>query len=319
MNKRPQRASSNERWLVSYADYMTLMFAFFVVLYSVSLVKEEEYSVLTDVLGNVFQSAEGTGVSGDGVLVSNQTRNSHFFGEKVLPGKGEALVDSNADIQPHDEVHTGSPLDILSAELSTLLAENVEGRQVQISNNGRWLEIRIDSTVLFASGSASLMRNSFNVLSSISMILQNHRYRFRVRGYTDNQPINNELFRSNWQLSAARATAIVEQFQVLGIAPQRMAIEAFGEYSPEADNATVEGRRQNRSVVIAVSPEEYIPVVPSDKQRKISEIVTLQSGQIPDSDTINVIPLTHGGIRITTRQSETTTSDTQSDSESDNK
>lgn len=319
MNKRPQRASSNERWLVSYADYMTLMFAFFVVLYSVSLVKEEEYSVLTDVLGNVFQSAEGTGVSGDGVLVSNQTRNSHFFGEKVLPEKGEALVDSNADIQPHDEVHTGSPLDILSAELSTLLAENVEGRQVQISNNGRWLEIRIDSTVLFASGSASLMRNSFNVLSSISMILQNHRYRFRVRGYTDNQPINNELFRSNWQLSAARATAIVEQFQVLGIAPQRMAIEAFGEYSPEADNATVEGRRQNRSVVIAVSPEEYIPVVPSDKQRKISETVTLQSGQIPDSDTINVIPLTHGGIRITTRQSETTTSDTQSDSESDNK
>lgn len=319
MNKRPQRASSNERWLVSYADYMTLMFAFFVVLYSVSLVKEEEYSVLTDVLGNVFQSAEGTGVSGDGVLVSNQTRNSHFFGEKVLPEKGEALVDSNADIQPHDEVHTGSPLDILSAELSTLLAENVEGRQVQISNNGRWLEIRIDSTVLFASGSASLMRNSFNVLSSISMILQNHRYRFRVRGYTDNQPINNELFRSNWQLSAARATAIVEQFQVLGIAPQRMAIEAFGEYSPEADNATVEGRRQNRSVVIAVSPEEYIPVVPSDKQRKISEAVTLQSGQIPDSDTINVIPLTHGGIRITTRQSETTTSDTQSDSESDNK
>lgn len=307
---------------MSYADYMTLMFAFFVVLYSISLVKEEEYSVLTDVLGNLFQAADGTGVKGKGILVNNEPRDESFYGEKVLPENGENLVDRKAQIQPDEQVDMGAPLDVLEAELSTLFQQDAANPLVDVAKSGRWLEITLDSSLLFSSGSASLLSRSTIVLSRISDTLNTNRFKFRVRGYTDDQPIDNELFQSNWYLSAARATAVVEQFQVFGIAPQRMAVEAFGEYSPRADNHTVEGRRKNRSVVIAVSPEEYVAPQKSSEPADVNQEAHAQEMRLPDSETINVIALPHGGIRITTRQSDSNSSDdskANTSTESDNK
>lgn len=320
MRKRRHTVSGNERWLVSYADYMTLMFAFFVVLYSISIVKEEEYSVLSDVLGNVFQATDGTGVTGEGILVNNELREGSFYGEKVLPESGESLVDNKSQLEQEEKVHLGAPLEVLEAELSTLFEQDTRTKLVTVGQNGKWLEIKLDSSLLFSSGSASLLSRSSVVLREISELLSQNSYKFRVRGFTDNQPINNELFQSNWYLSAARATAVVEQFQNYGIAPQRMAVEAFGEYSPEADNSTTEGRRENRSVVIAVSTDVYKPV---EKQKSEEKGIAIPRSEvsIPDSDTINIVPLPHGGIRITTRQSETNKSDASSneDADSDNK
>lgn len=299
---------------------MTLMFAFFVVLYSISLVKEEEYSVLSDTLGKVFKTTEGTGVSGNGILVENNPRESTFYGEKVLPESGEQLIDKKAQLDPEHEIDIGAPLEVFDAELSTLLEQKIQSDLVTIKQNGRWLEIALDGSLLFSSGSASLLNRSDSVLNAISELLSANKYKFRVRGYTDNQPINNELFESNWYLSAARATAVVERFQRLGVIPQRMVVEAYGEYSPVGDNSTLAGRRQNRNVVIAISADEYVPVRKKDIRESNISKTKINNNGTRDSETINVIPLPHGGIRITTRPSATKESDANSENtDSDNK
>lgn len=320
MKPRRRVVSNRERWLVSYADYMTLMFAFFVVLYSISLVKEEEYSVLSDTLGKVFKATEGTGISGDGILIENDPRENTFYGEKLLPESGAKLIDKNVQLDPEHEIDIGAPLEVFEAELSTLLRQKIQSNLVTIKQNGRWLEVKLDGSLLFSSGSASLLNRSNSVLSAISMLLSANNYKFRVRGYTDNQAINNELFESNWYLSAARATAVVEQFQRLGIAPQRMVVEAYGEFSPAGDNSTLVGRRQNRNVVIAVSADKFVPTINKDKRESNISKTKINNNDTRDSETINVIPLPHGGIRITTRPSATKESDaTSENTDSDNK
>ena len=124
-----------------------------------------------------------------------------------------------------------------------------------------------------------------------------------MRGYTDDETIRNEIFRSNWELSVARATSILVELEALGINSARMAIEGYGQYSPFADNSTAAGRAENRKVVIALSKYGLPPKkeVKKGEQESEPEAVKHEVELPSDDDTIKIIRLPHGGIRITTR------------------
>jgi chemotaxis protein MotB len=299
-----------DRWLVSYADYMTLMFALFVVLYAMSIVKEEQYSVLADSLTRMFEKPEqqNTGVQGQSVLTHAEPQSElDLYGTSLEQAKGPSLVADAKRLSEINETRLGSPLQAVEQQLTKALANLLEQGLAKIEQDENWLTIELNSGLLFASGSATATSSAQTLLTEITRIINPISNFIRVRGYTDNQPINNELFSSNWELSVSRATSVLRILERSGTAPQRLAIEGFGQYYPFGPNDTEQGRAANRKVVIAISrygyqPEEITPVQPEPAD-KAEEGIRQQLEQVTQDDgSIRVIALPGGGIRITTRQ-----------------
>ena len=157
--------------------------------------------------------------------------------------------------------------------------------------------------MLFSSGSAVAQQRAKQVVGLVKDIIAPVDNYIRVRGYTDNEGIRNEMFRSNWELSVARATSVLVELESLGINPARMAIEGYGQYSPFASNDTEQGRAENRKVVVALSKYGLPPKEPENtEQESPNQPQQTTEIELPsDDNSIKVIQLPHGGIRITTR------------------
>lgn len=288
-----------DRWLISYADYMTLIFALFVVLYSVAVVNKEKYRSVIDGLSQAFSQQQP---HSHGLLEG--TGNHLLDAVSVAPA---SLLESAATSQAPDSIimqrQDGASLAEIDAQLGRAVGALVDAGLVKINRDDEWLTIELSAGLLFASGSATLGRNAPDVIAALSRILKPVDNYIRVRGYTDNQQINNEIFHSNWQLSAARAGAVLESLMALGIDPHRLAMEAYGEFSPWSDNSSEQGRAQNRKVVIALS--RYAWVAPL-AERQVKENTSATEPMVPvtvlNEQDIKVITLPNGGIRITTRK-----------------
>jgi chemotaxis protein MotB len=306
-----------DRWLVSYADYVTLMFALFVVLYSIAIHKEEQYKTISETLSQVFEkpAADQTGVTGDAVLTDNQPRSDYQqFGTSLEVPSGPEIV-ADAKEQPVlEKPQFGNPLVSLQEQLTQSLANLIEKGVAKVESDEDWLTIQLNSGLLFPSGSGSPIASADIVLKEIVTLLNQTNNVIRVRGYTDNEAIHNEIFDSNWELSMARAMAVLRRLQALGVNPERMAAEGYGQYSPFADNSTAAGRTENRKVVIAVSklsaqvpqsaaelPAKNAAAKPSDTAASSEQTPALASEDVEVSadGTIKVIRLPHGGIKIT--------------------
>jgi chemotaxis protein MotB len=294
------------RWLVSYADFMTLLFALFVVLYAMSIIKEEQYSVLVQSLSRVFDkpTKSETGLTGKGLLTDNGPQSELvLYGSSLEQAKGPTLLADASTLSEIDEQKLGSPLQSVEQHLAKALDSLIEQGLTKIQRDENWLTIELNSGLLFASGSATATDSATTLLTEITKIINPIDNYIRVRGYTDNRPINNELFASNWQLSASRAASVLSVLEQLGTTPARMAIEGFGQYYPFASNNTAQGRAENRKVVIAISrygyEQEVEPQLSNVEETELQE--TLE--QITQDDgSIKIIALPSGGIRITTRQ-----------------
>ena len=316
MIRRRLRHTSNknqhtDRWLVSYADYMTIMFAFFVVMYAIAISKEESFQVLSDSLEQVFDksarqhSQEGKGVAGTDLLTDRVSSELELlYGESIQKQEvGPQLLDGQSDTSNIKQKHLGKPLDSLLMKLQSALIDEIRDGEASLELHQDWLIIELSSGMLFSSGSAVAHNRAKMVIKMVKDIIAPVDNYIRVRGYTDNETIRNEMFRSNWELSVARATSILVELEALGINPARMAIEGYGQYSPFADNSTEKGRAENRKVVVALSkyglPPEPEVVADSDIQQRASKP---QPIELPsDDNSIKLIQLPHGGIRITTR------------------
>ncbi|WP_199524096.1 flagellar motor protein MotB [Pseudoalteromonas sp. bablab_jr011] len=311
MRHTTQKSQHTERWLVSYADYMTIMFAFFVVMYAIAISKNEDFQVLSDSLEQVFeksarkQEQAGTGVNGTGILTDRVTpENDILYGESIRKDEqGPELLDGQSETSNIDKKHLGKPLDSLLTKLQSALIDEIRDGEASLELHQDWLIIELSSGMLFSSGSAVAQQRAKEVVALVKEIIAPVDNYIRVRGYTDNEGIRNEMFRSNWELSVARATSILVELESLGINPARMAIEGYGQYSPFASNDTAQGRAENRKVVVALS-KYGLPPEPKQNNDQPMDVAPEEPAEIelPSNDnTIKVIQLPHGGIRITTR------------------
>lgn len=266
--KGEEDSPNHERWLVSYADFITLLFAFFVVMYSISSVNEGKYRVLSNSLTQVFQEptstpkpVQGQGGGGEGLLDGSPPSPNPTDANLSNPATTQDVPISQEGGAPPPEVSgvaqeplASRPLglDGIAAALEKALASLVNEGSVSISHTSDWVEVDMKSQLLFESGSARLSAQALGILGDVSGILRPLPNGVRVEGYTDNVPIRTAAYPSNWELSAARAASVVHLFGRLGVSPERMAAVAYGEYRPVADNATPEGRNRNRRVVLQV-------------------------------------------------------------------
>ncbi len=237
----PHGHVNHERWLVSYADFITLLFAFFVVMYAISSVNEGKYKILSATLKNVFET--------------QPTSNKPI---SLLHGQDGSAGHPNASASDDQR----KVLVQVQEQMQANLQKEVRAHQISIIDHGAWLEVDIRSELLFDSGSAVINQGALALLAKIADQLAGMHNALRIAGYTDNQPIISPIYPSNWELSAARAVSVLRFFSERGVAESRMAAIAYGEFHPVADNNTEAGRQQNRRVMVAISATPQDPLSP---------------------------------------------------------
>ncbi|GGE58559.1 flagellar motor protein MotD [Streptosporangium jomthongense] len=251
--RQPQDDLHNkERWLISYADFITLLFAFFVVMYSVSSVNEGKYKVLSETLTGVFNAPQR---SFQPIEIGDRPPRPEVGpSEDVIPPPvTEAPRNREQDSRARTEA-LRTMADQLALEFDDLINRGV----VTLETNDRWLALNLPDSLLFGSGDAEPHYDAFDVMDKVARVLRNRDNAIKVEGFTDNQPIHTQRFPSNWELSAARAAAVVRMLSMEGIEPERMAAVGYGEHQPLARNDTEEGRRRNRRVVLLISREANV-------------------------------------------------------------
>ncbi len=247
MSARPHKSHVNhERWLVSYADFITLMFAFFVVLYASATANEKKQAQVADSINAAFRAL--------GIFPSAARKPSPNAGlagtdKPVLPVNIVMGEDVLAPARVQDD------LDRIRRELTQTLSNQVAGHTVSIQMGRDGLVISLREAGFFASGSAIPRPETLPTLRQIAASLTSSPYEIRIEGHTDNVPIHTPGFDSNWELSAARATRIARLFvdQRL-ISPDRISAAGYAEFHPVASNDTPEGRAENRRVDLVVLP-----------------------------------------------------------------
>lgn len=308
-NRRHSVENDNvERWLVSYADYMTLLFALFVVLYAMAMVKEQPFETVTESIGRVFQATEeqpkNRGHGEDILPVNSSKTKKRLYGNGILEEAGPELLDGENSLSNISDAQVGNNLTSLEKELHTALYDLIESGFAQLQIDGDWLEIELNSGLLFPSGSSSPTNAAKDILAIIYQVIGSTSNYIRIRGYTDDQPIETEIFTSNWELSVFRATAILRVLEELSLNPARMAIEGYGQYYPNGDNTTALGRAKNRRVVIAISKygleKANLLATPTITVKDVEAIQQIEN-EIKPNDEIRIIRLENGGLRITTR------------------
>ena len=238
------------RWLISYADFITLLFAFFVVMYSISQVNVSKYKILSQSLEGIFDTQPS---SPDVISIGQPslTAQPHTEQQAEQP-KVESSIEDSDKIDSENFASSESFKD-LERGLEASLGDLIEQDLAEIKSDANWINIVLKSALLFPSGSDLLNPESQPLMEEVAKHLNSNQQLILVHGHTDNIPINTEQFPSNWELSSARGVAVVRKLQNLNVQPNRLSVEGHGEYRPIADNSTERGRRENRRVVIAIS------------------------------------------------------------------
>lgn len=245
--KYEEEHDNHERWLVSYADFITLLFAFFVVMYAISSVNAGKYRVLADALGGAFRNTP--------VLPA------------VGPGEPAALSAPRLDpLRRHSEAlrREREHMTRMARDILKALAPLVDQGKVSVTQSPRGVRVEINASVLFAPGDAKLSEQTSQVMRAVAAVLKDDDHAIQVEGHTDNVPINNSAFASNWDLSAVRAAGVVRLFVENGVAEKRLTAIGRGATRPVAENGTPEGRLRNRrvSVIILSGLPEPVTQVP---------------------------------------------------------
>ena len=259
--KKHEEHMNHEAWAIPYGDLVTLLFALFTVMYAMSSVNEGKFRVLSDAMIAAFNGAPksmrpvnmGEPEPGKG-------------GEKPLIGiTPTALIKiKNQDMvtpvpKPQSPDVPGS-LIRMEREVQDAMRALIDAKLITVKRENMWLEIEINTDILFPSGSGAFSSSAEPVLDKLAEVLKPFPNPIRVEGHTDDRPIHTGAFPSNWELSAARAASVVHQFTKQGIDPLRLEIVGFGEFHPRQANSSAEGRNANRRVAVlvleAVSPVE---------------------------------------------------------------
>ena len=259
-HKNNTEQENHERWIVSYADFVTLLFAFFVVMYSISSVNEGKYRVLSQTLIDAFQEPKR---SLDPIQIGELARGDGQAADKadnaLIEMPAHDSVDNVSDPIQNNKMDDSSAtsnddqrLGYLAAVIENILADYIDQELVEVRRGDNRVMVDMKDKMLFTSGSAKLSSAAVQVLREVSNILMNLPNQIQVEGNTDDRPIHTEEFPSNWELSAARAASVVHLMTRMGVDPSRMSAIGYGEYRPVADNDSDAGRQKNRRVTLVV-------------------------------------------------------------------
>jgi chemotaxis protein MotB len=245
---RYKEQDNHDRWLISYADFITLLFAFFVVMYAISSVNESKYQMfsasLTSAFGNQIVKPEAfVPTSEEDLLLKSlvDRRNA-----KLAEQQQEAMQD-------------------IAKKINQVMSALIKNGQVSVMQTNRGVAVEINASALFNQGDAVLEGGAINTLAEVAEVLKQVDLAIEVEGHTDNIPINTQQFPSNWELSSARASSVVRLFIGHGLAPQYLkAIGSAANY-PVTSNDTAEGRTRNRRITVTILSPSLERTAPAPK------------------------------------------------------
>jgi len=237
--KHEEEHDNHERWMVSYADFITLLFAFFVVMYALSTVNEGKYRVLSESMSTAFRNVE----------INTSTPLPPLIAPPIpVIQKPSAVVKvSDAEKQKQRDKMRN-----VAKEILQVMAPLIEQGKVRVLETSRGVTIEINDSILFSPGQALLQPALIKAMSGIAEVLAPTDFPITIEGHTDNVPIKTAQFPSNWELSAVRATTVLRLFADSGVAPERLTAIGYADTRPVEPNLLADGRARNRRVTILI-------------------------------------------------------------------
>jgi len=278
MKRRYQDRANHDRWLVSYADFITLLFAFFVVLYSSSQVDKRKAGRLALAIQVAFQELGVFQTSSKMIPVSD---NEEIPFEKVqIVENVQKDADLKRIVDPMKGVlsNAGDMKSLQEAELALqqALAPEIQRHEVTMSVRREGLVVSLKEVGFFDSGSAAIRPGSLDAITRLAEVLKGRPENLRIEGHTDNVPIHTSRFASNWELSTSRATDLIQLLITsYGLPPSHLSAAGYGEFHPIATNDTPEGRAQNRRLdVVILAPFQPSIQPQGNDNREVPEPAT---------------------------------------------
>ncbi|HVY83177.1 MAG TPA: flagellar motor protein MotD [Steroidobacteraceae bacterium] len=285
--KKHEEHQNHEAWAIPYGDLLTLLLAFFVVMYAISSVNEGKYRVLSD---SLFAAFRGTPRTMEPIQVGDKQSGSGadvkttLVEQSMLEGQPRSLlapipVKTGMPTRPaRDSELTAAQLQRAQAlqrvadQVERAMDDLVKANLVLVRRNDFWIEVEIRTDILFPSASAQLSPSAVGVIERLGTALAPFPNSIRVEGHTDDRPIKTVAFFSNWELSAARAGSVVRVLEGRGVAPERLAVIGYGEHRPTHSNDTEEGRNANRRVVIVIlATDAAMKEVPATREIPVND------------------------------------------------
>lgn len=293
--------NNHDRWMVSYADFITLLFAFFVVMYSISSVNEGKYRSLTHSLGTAFSNKNEQEKALDPVHIETPLTAIQpilldspavIFKPILLDNPAATFKpiafdnQTTAEVEERRQLSEGilkerKQLGQVSEQLENALKSFIADDLVSVKRNDYWIELEMNSELLFLSGEAALSEKAQSVLKKIVEVINPLPNAINVEGHTDDIPIGTLKFPSNWDLSSARATSVVQAFVNEGINPIRLSAIGYGEFHPIGDNKIEEGRFKNRRVTLVLMSQAFSRYGANDEER--AKLLNLMPTAVPVS------------------------------------
>jgi len=246
--RKPEAHANHERWLVSYADFITLLFAFFVVMFASA---QADHGKAARVSESVRKALEEGQVKAAVAALLGGTKDDR--------GKGNAMMMGPGGVQRAAQEETPPPSGDLAGSLKALqsaLRLEIEKGELQVALQQRGLVISLREAAFFASGGDAVSPNTYTSIEKIASAIQGLPNLVRLEGHTDAIPIHNARFRSNWDLSAARSIAMLELLvSRFGVPPERLAVAGYADTVPVESNDTELGRAHNRRVDVVILNE----------------------------------------------------------------
>jgi len=228
----PEEHENHDRWLVSYADFITLLFAFFVVMYALSSLNEGKYRVLSNSLVTAFRSADS---SGGGPMVMNNPQLT-----SVRPSLRPKTTSQQAREAQAEKMKA------VARDVTQVMSPYATQGQIAVIETERGITVEISDSLLFAPGRAELAPVAEQAIRAISSVFAESQFPVTIEGHTDNIPISTPSFPSNWELSAVRATTVLRIMVAAGVTADRLTAIGYGDQRPVAGNESAEGRARNR-------------------------------------------------------------------------
>lgn len=251
-------ASSHDRWMITYADLITLLLIFFIMLYAMSRLDANKYEDITSSLQTTFQNSNHILEGNEGVTGDKPTP------EQQNPGGNATQSNDNKSENPESEKTETAHEEafrVQEKELQQLLSQ-IEGyiednnltELIFVENKPQGISITLSERFLFSSGDARLMDGSSPVLHQLASLFRDLDMTISIEGHTDDMPIiNSSSYKDNWELSGARALSVLRYFMdEEGLEPDHFQYAGYADTRPAEDNSTKEGRQKNRRVEITV-------------------------------------------------------------------